>query len=216
MRYRALLVTSIAAVFAITGCSEGSVSSPTSTVEAVPASDGGGSSASDGGGAKDDAEEGSEEPAIVDPGEASGSPAPTVEAQEPGSPLVVDGVELAPPEGWQVSGVSEDSESEVVSATSEDGQFIALRSVRSEDTVEEQIAYALDADSENAEEAEDIEVGGETLRGVETALTASGGELVQIQYFARRGDSLVTIDIVTTADQKDALIEHLRAELSWD
>lgn len=215
MRYRALLVASIVAVFAITGCSEGSVSSPSSTGEALPASDGGGSSASDGGGAND-ATGASEEPVVVDPGEPSGAPAPTVEAQEPGSPLVVGGVELASPEGWQVSGVSEDSRSEVVSATSEDGQFIALRSVRSEDTVDEQIAYALDADAENATAAEDIEVGGETLRGVETALTASGGEVVQMQYFVRRGDSLVTIDIVTTADQKDALIDHLSSELSWD
>lgn len=151
----------------------------------------------------------------MDPEEASGSPAPSVAPQEPGSPLAVAGAELAAPEGWQVSGVSSDGTSEVVGATSADGQFISLRSVRTNATVEEQIAEALEADSEQSVEAPEVAADGETLRGVETALTASGGPAVQIRYFVRRGDSLITIDIVTIAEQKDALLEHLRSSLTW-
>lgn len=128
---------------------------------------------------------------------------------------MVAGAELAAPADWQVSGVSSDDSSEVVGASSDDGQFISLRSVRTGATVEEQIAEALEADSEQTVAAPELDAGGETLRGVETALTTSGGQAVQFRYFMRRGDSLITIDIVTTGDRREALLEHLRSGLTW-
>lgn len=152
---------------------------------------------------------------IVEPEEATGSPAPTVGPQDQGSPLAVAGAELAAPDGWQVTGVSSDDSSEVVGATSDDGQFISLRSVRTAATVDEQLAEALEADSEQSVAAPELETDGETLRGVATALTASGGQAIQLRYFVRRGDSLITIDIVTTAEQRDALLDHLRAGITW-
>src|SRR5699024_3554060 len=113
------------------------------------------------------------------------------------------------------SGVSSDDSSEVVSATSDDGQFVSLRSVRTDATVEEQLAQALEADSEQTAEAPEIEADGVTLRGVETTLRASGGQGVQLQYFARRGDSLITLDVVTTAERNDALLEQISAGMTW-
>lgn len=216
MKNFALLVAGMVAVVAVVGCSDGSVStsaSPqqSSDIETSPTGQSSGPIDGDGG-----ADAGSPPAAeSVDPAEVSGSPAPTVAAQEPGSPLLVAGAELAAPGEWQVSGVSSGDGSEVVNATSDDGQFISLRSVRTDATVEEQIAQALEADAEQTVEAPDVEADGETLRGVETALTASGGEAIQLRYFVRRGDSLITIDIVTTAEQQQALLEQLGSGLMW-
>lgn len=173
------------------------------------------STVSDGGGEEGAPAASPSDTVTVPPEEASGSPAPTVAAQEPGAPLAVTGVRLEAPEGWQVTGVSSDSGSEVVSAVSEDGQLISLRSVRTEATVEESIAQARDADAEQAVDAPAIEVGEETLEGVETRLTTSGGDVVQLQYFVRRGESLVTIDVVTTGEQKDSVLEQLTSGLTW-
>ncbi|MEE1617848.1 hypothetical protein [Brachybacterium sp. J153] len=153
--------------------------------------------------------------ATVPAEEASGSPAPTVEAQAPGSALVVTGVEIAPPEGWQVTGVSADDTSEVVSATSEDGQLLSVRSVRSEITAEEHLAELRAADSDQAADAPELVADGETLQGVETRLATSGGEIVQLQYVTRRGDSLITIDLVTTAEGRDALLDQVASGTTW-
>lgn len=218
MRNSALLVAGMVAVVAVVGCSDRSVTtspSPEQSSVTEGSPEGQDPAASDAGG---DADPGAAAPSgteTVAPEEASGSPAPTVAAQEPGSPLLVAGAQLTPPEGWQVSGVSSDDSSEVVSATSDDGQFVSLRSVRTDATVEEQLAQALEADSEQTAEAPEIEADGVTLRGVETTLTASGGQAVQLQYFARHGDSLITLDIVTTAEGKDALLEQISAGLTW-
>lgn len=209
MRNVALLVAGVVAVVALVGCSDGSV--PTSSPdgqytdnEDLPSEQGSGTSADD----PADTES-------ADPDEAIGTPAPTVAAQEPGSSLIVAGAELAAPDAWRVSGVSSDDTSDVVDATSDDGQYISLRSVRTDAAVEQQIAEALEADAEQSAAAPEVEADGEVLRGVETALTASGGQAVQLRYFVRRGDSLITIDIVTTVEQQQALLEHVRAGLTW-
>lgn len=215
MRNRVLLFAGMLAVLAVTGCSDNNPPETPTAEHSVEASDGGGGpAASDGEGAgpNDAAPSGT---STVAPEEASGSSAPTVDAQEPGSPLAVKGIQVKSPEGWNVSGVSSSDDSEVVSAVSDDGQFLSVRSVRSESTVDEQIAQTLEADAEQTTEAPELDADGETLRGVETGLTASGGEAIQLQYFARRGDSLITIDVVTTAEQKDALLEHLSSGLTW-
>lgn len=210
MRIDALLAAAIVVAATIAGCSD-----PTASPE--QSSGGEGSTGQDQGVGGDGGDASAAPPSQTEGHDptVSSTPAPTVEAQAPGSPLVVAGAELASPEGWQVSGVSSDDSSEVVSATSDDGQFIALRSVRTDVTVEEQIAEALEADAEQTVEAAELEVDGETLRGVETALTASGGDAVQLQYFVRRGDSLITIDIVTTAGRVEALASHVEAGLTW-
>src|SRR5699024_5478753 len=109
MRNSALLVAGMVAVVAVVGCSDRSVTTPPSAEQSTVTEEspgGEGPAASDAGGEDDpgaDAPSGTE---TVAPEEASGSPAPTVAAQEPGSPLLVSGAQLNPPEGWQVSGVS--------------------------------------------------------------------------------------------------------------
>jgi len=218
MRNSALLVAGMVAVVAVVGCSDRSVTtspSPEQSSVTEGSPEGQDPAASDSGGDENPGAAAPSGTETVAPEEASGSPAPTVDAQEPGSPLLVSGAQLNPPEGWQVSGVSSDDSSEVVSATSDDGQFVSLRSVRTDATVEEQLAQALEADSEQTAEAPEIEADGVTLRGVETTLRASGGQAVQLQYFARRGDSLITLDIVTTAEGKDALLEQISAGMTW-
>lgn len=218
MKHRALLVTGVLAVIVTAGCSDDNGTSPqvteqSVTEQSVDASDaGGGPAASDGGGEDNAAPSGT---VTVSPEEASGTPAPTVEAQEPGTPLAVAGAQLEPPEGWQVSGVSSVEGSETVSAVSEDGQFVSLRSVRTDATVDEQVSQALEADAEQTAEAPEIEADGKSLRGVQTTLTAGGGEAVQLQYFVRQGDSLVTLDVVTTPENRDALLEQLSSGLTW-
>lgn len=202
MRSSALLVAGMVAVVVLAGCSDDTLPSTanaeqSSGTETLPAGQESGT------------------PEEVDGEPAPAAPAPTVLAQAPGSPLLVGGAELAAPAEWQISGVSSDDTSEVVGATSADGQFISLRSVRTDAAVDEQIAAALEADAEQTVEAPEVAVEGETLRGVETALTASGGQAIRLQYFVRRGDSLITIDIVTTAEQQQALLEHLRSGLTW-
>lgn len=199
MRNYALLVAGVVAVLAIAGCSDESLSTGASPEQSSES----GTSAPPSG------------PSFADPGEASGTPAPIVEAQAPGAPLIVAGAELAAPEGWQVTGVSSDDTSEVVSAVSDDGQFISLRSVQTQATVEQQIAEGLEVDSEQTVHAPEVPVDGEVLRGTETALTTSGGNAVQLRYFARRSTALITIDIVTSAEGKSALLAHLASGLTW-